>query len=295
MAICSDIIDDLFKLEENDINITCCAVNWMRIPKIAPEEIINISTADKLAEMEAKFVFYDNALSEIRRENATIENRMNGIVKTIGPDKSAYPSKTPTPSANSVSAPTPSTSTPNTPTPSTSTPSTSTASTPTPSEYSASTPTPSASTSSEPSSSAHTPRAFLTRVSPSKPDVHADVTPAAPESYVTVVRRSYPKRLNLTSNKSARVSNASRESESRVSKESSNARRYVRRGGINNNNCLKSNIQCIEIRVQWTVHLGSSHMHVHAVTRVDYRELHFWWTSGNPPPSTRFLCVPSEL
>ena len=36
----------------------------------------------------------------------------------------------------------------------------------------------------------------------------------------------------------------------------------------NNNNCLKSNSQCIEIRVQWTVHLGSSHMHVHAVTRV---------------------------
>ena len=29
---------------------------------------------------------------------------------------------------------------------------------------------------------------------------------------------------------------------------------------VNNNNCLKSNIQCIEIRVQWTVHLGSSHM-----------------------------------
>ena len=23
---------------------------------------------------------------------------------------------------------------------------------------------------------------------------------------------------------------------------------------INNNNCLKSNIQCIEIRVQWTMH-----------------------------------------
>ena len=61
------------------------------------------------------------------------------------------------------------------------------------------------------------------------------VTPAAPESYVTVVRRSYPKRLNLTSNKSARVSNASRESGSRVSKESSNARRYVRRGGITGN------------------------------------------------------------
>ena len=42
----------------------------------------------------------------------------------------------------------------------------------------------------------------------------------------------------------------------------------VVRNNNNNNNCLKSNIQCIEIRVQWTVHLGSSHMHVHAVTRV---------------------------
>ena len=115
MAICSDIIVDLFKLEENDINITCCAVNWMRIPKIAHEEIINISTADKLAEMEAKFMFYDNALSEIHRKNATIDNRMSGIEKSIGPDKSAYPSKTPTPSANSVSAPTPSKSTPSAP------------------------------------------------------------------------------------------------------------------------------------------------------------------------------------
>ena len=133
MAICSDIIDDLFKLEENDINITCCAVNWMIIPKIALEEIINISTADKLAEMGAKFMFYDNALSEIRRENTTIENRMNGIEKSIGPDKSAYTSKTPTPNANDVSGPTPSIHTP---------------SAPTPSAYAASTPTPGASTSS---------------------------------------------------------------------------------------------------------------------------------------------------
>ena len=78
-------------------------------------------------------------------------------------------------------------------------------------------------------------RASLTRVSASKPDVHVDVTSAAPESYVTDVRRSYPKRLNLTSNTYARVSNASRESGSLVAKESSNARRYVRRGGITGN------------------------------------------------------------
>ena len=50
--------------------------------------------------------------------------------------------------------------------------------------------------------------------------------------------------------------------------ESNTDRESVRNNNNNNNNCLKSNIQCIEIRVQWTVHLGSSHMHVHAVTRV---------------------------
>ena len=61
--------------------------------------------------------------------------------------------------------------------------------------------------------------------------MHGDVTPAAPESHVTVVRRSYPNRLNLTSNTSARVSNASCESGSRVSKQGSNARR----GGITEN------------------------------------------------------------
>ena len=38
----------------------------------------------------------------------------------------------------------------------------------------------------------------------------------------------------------------------------------------NNNNCLKSNIQCIEIRVQWTVHLGSSHMHTYINTYIKF-------------------------
>ena len=88
MTVCSDIIYDIFKLEENYINITCCAENWMRIPKIAPDKIINIRTADNLVEIEEKCMFYDNALSEIRRENDTTENRMNGIEKSIGPDKS---------------------------------------------------------------------------------------------------------------------------------------------------------------------------------------------------------------
>ena len=167
MAICSDVIDDLFKLGENDINITCCAVNWMRILKIAPEEIINFSTADKLAEMEAKCMFDDNALSEIRRENATLENRMNGIEKSIGPDKSAHSARAPTLSAHSARAPTPSAYSARAPTPSAYS-----ASAPSQSAHSGSAPTSSGPISSEPSSSApissaHTPRASLTRVSAS--------------------------------------------------------------------------------------------------------------------------------
>ena len=150
---------------------------------------------------------------------------MNGIEKSIGPDKSAHTSKEPAPSAHYASAPTAIAYS---------------ASAPTMSAHSASAPTSNAPISSKPSlskpiASAHTPRAFLTRVSAIIPDVRADVTPATPESYVAVVRRSYHKRLNFTPNTPARASNASRESGSRVSKEGSIARRYVRRGGITQN------------------------------------------------------------
>ena len=82
-----------------------CAVNWVIVPKIAPREIINIGTADTLAEMEAKCIFHDNALSEIRRGNVTIKNKMNGIEKVIGPDNSAHTSSAPSSSADSTSAP----------------------------------------------------------------------------------------------------------------------------------------------------------------------------------------------
>ena len=57
-----------------------------------------------LFEMGAHFMLYDNALSEIRIGNATIENRINGIEKSIGPEKSAPASNAPTSSEPSSSA-----------------------------------------------------------------------------------------------------------------------------------------------------------------------------------------------
>jgi len=79
MATCCDVIDDLFKLEDEEIQVTCCATNWARLPRVAPEEINNISLADKVATLAAKLEIYDSALSEIRCENSKIETRMSSI------------------------------------------------------------------------------------------------------------------------------------------------------------------------------------------------------------------------
>ena len=47
MAMCCDLIDDLFKLEENNIQVVCVASNWKRLPRINPEEVTQISMTDK--------------------------------------------------------------------------------------------------------------------------------------------------------------------------------------------------------------------------------------------------------
>lgn len=79
MAICCDLVDDLFQLEEKDIKVTCCAINWKRVPNIAPEETNNISLAEQVAMLKSKFDLYDAALSEIRTENSVIERRVKDV------------------------------------------------------------------------------------------------------------------------------------------------------------------------------------------------------------------------
>ena len=85
MATSCDIIDDLFKLEESDIKVLCCGSNWMRLPKINPEEITNISIADKLAQMEAKFAKYESALTDVKCSNSKMDARIKRIEKTQKP------------------------------------------------------------------------------------------------------------------------------------------------------------------------------------------------------------------
>ena len=98
MAICCDIVDDLFKLEESNISVLCGAANWKRFPKMNPEEITNVSMADKLAQFEAKLAQYDIAIADVKRTNFAIDARVSNmensrnaewpnIISTVVPDK----------------------------------------------------------------------------------------------------------------------------------------------------------------------------------------------------------------
>ena len=81
MAMCCDLIDDLFKLEENNIQVVCAASNWKRLPRINPEEVTQISMADKLAQLESKFSFYDAALIDVKSMSSSMDVRIKNIEK----------------------------------------------------------------------------------------------------------------------------------------------------------------------------------------------------------------------
>ena len=77
-----DLIDDLFKLEENNIQVVCVASNWKRLPRINPEEVTQISMADKLAQLKSKLSFYDAALIDVK-SSAHLLYQMEGLIQEI--------------------------------------------------------------------------------------------------------------------------------------------------------------------------------------------------------------------
>ncbi len=79
-----DIIDALHDLEENEIDVISYAVNWHRVPKVKPEAISDLSVTEKLAEIEAKFMLYDNTLSEFKKESIKIEDRVTNVENDSG-------------------------------------------------------------------------------------------------------------------------------------------------------------------------------------------------------------------
>lgn len=109
MATSCDIVDDLFRLEEHNVSFICCATNWSRVPKVAPEETSDISLAEKFAELEAKLVGINSEIKGIKSKNTNIDERVGKLeavssipdvsssVCVTGARENTYVPKTPLP------------------------------------------------------------------------------------------------------------------------------------------------------------------------------------------------------
>ena len=74
MKLCEDIFAILERLDE-DIDLVCVARNWKKMLKCNPEEMTDLSVAEKVAQFSAKFRAYDDALSEMRAQIITLQER----------------------------------------------------------------------------------------------------------------------------------------------------------------------------------------------------------------------------
>ena len=82
MAMFCHIIDNVFKLEENDIIVSCCASNCNLCPKGSQHKTQTlVSTADKIASLSDNL--YD-VFAEIWGENVMLKSHVSSINKTEG-------------------------------------------------------------------------------------------------------------------------------------------------------------------------------------------------------------------
>ncbi len=86
MDMCGDIIKALEDLERNHIEIDFVAKNWDILPKYKPEESTNLSIAERMAELEAKFTTQSQTLSELKAQSLVTNDK----VKTIRSDCDAH-------------------------------------------------------------------------------------------------------------------------------------------------------------------------------------------------------------
>jgi hypothetical protein len=69
MKLCDDIISILEKMDEVEgVSVACVARNWKKMLKCNPKEMTDLSVAEKVASISAKFRMYDDALSEMRAD-----------------------------------------------------------------------------------------------------------------------------------------------------------------------------------------------------------------------------------
>ena len=84
MKVCEDIIDALSDIDEHgEVELVCAAVRWAKIPKIDPESISDVSVAEKLVQLEAKFSILESSLSEIKAHQVAMEDRKMSEPKKV--------------------------------------------------------------------------------------------------------------------------------------------------------------------------------------------------------------------
>ena len=77
IKVCEDIIDALSDIDENGVlDLVCAAVKWAKVPKVAPESISDLSVAEKLVQLEAKFKIFELSLSEIKAHQLEMEEKV---------------------------------------------------------------------------------------------------------------------------------------------------------------------------------------------------------------------------
>ena len=79
MANCDDIVVILNVLEEKHVQVICVTNKWWKIPKVQPESFNDLSIAEKVAELEAKFALYDKTLCNVKTEITKHDSRLSEV------------------------------------------------------------------------------------------------------------------------------------------------------------------------------------------------------------------------
>ena len=61
----------------------CLALSWSKLPKVAPESVTDLSLAEKVAEMEARFKIYDDTLSEIKAQQLIFQQHPRPLMSEV--------------------------------------------------------------------------------------------------------------------------------------------------------------------------------------------------------------------
>ncbi len=79
MAMVGDIVKALELLEQNHVGAVFVAKDWSKVPKVHPEQVTDLSMADKVAQIEAKLQMYEQTMSQLRGETLATKDRITSL------------------------------------------------------------------------------------------------------------------------------------------------------------------------------------------------------------------------